>query len=179
MVAKLLEKDHALLGELLQSLGAALRKQDVARGFELLDLFWARLAVHIRAENVYLFPAILNAPRDIFNLALPPIKEVESTIELLRADHKFFMDVLSNAVKTMRELLANSEVHKPQELATELNLIRAQVAAISVRLKAHNELEEGKVYGWPALMLSSSDLATLKHALQREIENLPPRFQVA
>src|SRR5437764_14237253 len=52
----LLEEDHASLGGLIEELCAALDGSDVARSFALLDLVWARLAVHIRAEHLCLFP---------------------------------------------------------------------------------------------------------------------------
>lgn len=76
MLSELMERDHELLGDLLQKLEGALERRDVVKSFSLLDLFWARLAVHIRAENVCLFPAIVNAPREIFGRALPPFAEV-------------------------------------------------------------------------------------------------------
>ena len=65
-VESLLEDDHAALGELLAELDSELAKPNFVRGFELLDLFWARLAVHIRAENLHLFPALANAPASRF-----------------------------------------------------------------------------------------------------------------
>src|SRR4030095_14850546 len=54
----LLEQDHESLDQLLTELDAAVTKPGNPHVFELLDLFWARLAVHIRAENVRLFPAL-------------------------------------------------------------------------------------------------------------------------
>jgi hypothetical protein len=58
----LLERDHeeldGVLGELLLALDHGERDESFAR----LDLLWARLAIHIRAEHLCLFPAILDAP---------------------------------------------------------------------------------------------------------------------
>jgi hypothetical protein len=65
-VESLLEDDHASLGQLFAYLDEELARPDIARAFELLDLFWARLAVHIRAENLHLFPALANAPASLF-----------------------------------------------------------------------------------------------------------------
>ena len=56
-VESLLEDDHESLGQLLTELDGELAKHNFPRAFELLDLFWARLAIHIRAENLHLFPA--------------------------------------------------------------------------------------------------------------------------
>ena len=62
----LLEVDHESLAHLLAELDAELAKPNTVRAFELLDLFWARLAVHIRAENLHLFPALANARAAVF-----------------------------------------------------------------------------------------------------------------
>jgi len=55
----LLGHDHTDLGESLSELFAALNAGDVEKSYERLDMFWARLAMHIRAEHLHLFPAIL------------------------------------------------------------------------------------------------------------------------
>lgn len=65
-VESLLEDDHSELGQLLSELNAELAKSNLTHSFELLDLFWARLAVHIRAENLHLFPALVNLPASLF-----------------------------------------------------------------------------------------------------------------
>ena len=71
MIPQLMEKDHEALDEVLQRLESSLEKHELLSSFELLDLFWARLAVHIRAENVRLFPTILSACPDAFGTTLP------------------------------------------------------------------------------------------------------------
>jgi len=175
MVSRILEYDHELLSELLHDLQSGLQQQNAARAFEMLDLFWARLAVHIRAENLCLLPAILNAPRELFgNGGVPAIEEAKGAIETLRSDHNFFMDELSKAVKTFREILANDE--DPQHVSEQFGTIRGRVDAVSLRLESHNALEEKKVYRWPALILSTPELESLCASLRRELENLPPRF---
>src|SRR4051794_37997466 len=123
MIPELMERDHDALDDLLKRLESSLDKQEVMTSFELLDLFWAGLAVHIRAENVRLFPAILSACPDAFGTTLPPLREVQSTIKRLRGDHNFFMDELSRAMKTMRGLL-RSESYEQPKLTTKLNRIR-------------------------------------------------------
>ncbi len=174
-ISGLLEKDHEELSELLRELQLALRSHEPNQSFELLDLFWARLAMHIRAENLCLFPIIRNSLSELFRelSGVPSIVEAEATIESLRADHNFFMDELSRAVKKMRDVrttLDNIQISK------QLDEIRRLVAALSIRLDAHNELEEGEVYKWPGLVLSASDLESLCASLKHELENLPPRF---
>lgn len=175
MISELMGKDHEALGELLQRLDSTLEKHELMTSFESLDLFWARLAVHIRAENIRLFPAILNPRQEAFGAALPPLEEVQSTIQQLRVDHNFFMDELSDAAQTMRQLV-KAEVYDQPKLVMELSRIRDHLDAVSTRLKAHNEVEEEQVYGWPALILSRSELRILEDVLKREIKNLPPRL---
>jgi hypothetical protein len=176
MLADLMEKDHELLDHLLQRLECALRRRDVVRSFALLDRFWARLAIHIRAENVCLFPAILNAHPKIAGGIVPSLAEVERVIEQLRVDHNFFMDQLSGAVKTMRQFLSSSDTYTQWKRTREVNSIRARLREVASRLKAHNQLEEEHVYKWPALMLNAADSEKVYEVLRREIENLPPRF---
>src|ERR1041385_2126096 len=176
MIHELMENDHEALGELLQSLESSFEEREAMRSFELLDLFWARLAIHIRAENVRLFPAILAARPEVFGTAWPPLQEVQSTIQQLRVDHNFFMDELSKAVRQMRQLV-KAEFYEQRRLVTELSGIRDRVDAITNRLRAHNEVEEEQVYRWPGLMLSGSRLRILEDAIKHEIENLPPRFR--
>ena len=175
MIPQLMEKDHEALGDLLQGLQSSLDKHEVMTSFELLDLFWARLAVHIRAENVQLFPAILAARPEVFGTALPPLQEVQSTIQQLRVDHNFFMEELSKAVRQMRQLV-KAEFYDQPRLVTELSRIRDRVDAVSNRLRAHNKLEEEQVYRWSGLTLNGSRLRILEDTIKHEIENLPHRF---
>lgn len=56
-----LASDHAELDELLGELFAAFEAGEIELIYRTLDLFWARLAMHIRAEHLHLFPAILGA----------------------------------------------------------------------------------------------------------------------
>lgn len=174
---RLLAEDHAALGELLRALLTQLDEGDTAGAFAHLDLFWARLAMHIRAENLHLFPAILNAlivdarKQKDATLSLEGVREA---IEHLRRDHDFFMHELARAVKTLRELLAapggKTETERLQGLQQIIN-------AVSVRLEAHNRLEEEQVYRLPAILLESAEQSTLAAHMRREIENLPPRFR--
>ncbi|HEX8749049.1 MAG TPA: hypothetical protein VF717_17875, partial [Pyrinomonadaceae bacterium] len=101
-----LADDHAKVGELIHLLLASLDEGDKARSFERLDLLWARLAVHIRAEHLCLFPSILGAlgkSTSRHSTGEPGSERVREVLELLRADHDFFMVELGKAVNAARE----------------------------------------------------------------------------
>src|SRR5687767_4018130 len=101
--ALLLADDHLQVDKLMHTLLAALAQENKAQSFELLDLLWSRLAVHIRAEHLCLFPSILDAPPLYFTGSggTPKYDEAKSAIDLLRHDHDFFMRELGSAVNTM------------------------------------------------------------------------------
>jgi hypothetical protein len=96
-----LKSDHAVLAEILDQLKIQLARPDLPMAFDSLDLFWASLAVHIRAENICLFPAVLNAPSSKFGAnSMPELDDVKTTIEGLRADHLIFYDGTRKAMKS-------------------------------------------------------------------------------
>ena len=172
-VESLLEDDHESLDQLLTELDAELTRPSLERAFELLDLFWARLAVHIRAENLHLFPALTNVPTQHFNgkAGLPTSDEAHNVLLRLRSDHDFFMKELAQMMKTAREASAERKIGG--EEAAEL---RKRLAVIRNRLETHNHLEENQVYSWPALLFDEQKVAELGEGVKRELENLPPRF---
>jgi iron-sulfur cluster repair protein YtfE (RIC family) len=172
-VESLLEDDHALLGQLLTELDTELSKPNIARAFELLDLFWARLAVHIRAENLHLFPALANAPASRFTAKdpLPASEEVHKVLARLRSDHDFFMKELAREIKAMREIAGSPEAH-----LEELEVLRQRLANVRERLEAHNLLEEKQAYVWPSMLFDEQTSADLCDQLRHELENLPSRF---
>jgi hypothetical protein len=172
-VESLLEDDHASLDQLLIELDTELTKPDIDRPFELLDLFWARLAVHIRAENLHLFSALANAPASLFTGkgCLPTFQESHSLILRLRSDHDFFMKELAQIVKTMREAVTNQQTR-----LKEIKDVRQRMTIIKKRLKSHNQLEEEQVYTWPSLLFDEPKVMGLTTRLQHELENLPRRF---
>ena len=173
ILESLLETDHESLAQLLSELDAELAKPNVARAFELLDLFWARLAVHIRAENLHLFPALANAPASLFTGkgSLPTLVEAHDLLLRLRSDHDFFMKELARTVKAMREVGGD-----PARRVQEVDEIRQCMIVIEQRLDIHNRLEEEQVYTWPALVFDEPAVIKLHLALQHELENLPRRF---
>lgn len=160
--------DHAELGNLLNQLEAALQANDVEQTHFSLDLFWARLAVHIRAEHLHLFPAISRAAS---GNDLPP-DEPENTIAQLREDHDFFMRELAQAIAITHSLVANAEGN----IAAQLEEVNKKIAAVSTRLVKHNHIEETGIYLWSSTLLSEAERAELASQVQKELENLPPRF---
>jgi hypothetical protein len=170
-----LANDHVDLAELLSELHTALEAGDTKLSYARLDLFWARLGVHIRAEHLRLFPAILRALSANPNCQIPrspSLSQAEGVIEELRTDHDYFMHELARAIATMRDLIANNE----QDVALVLKDVRARLGAVEARLAIHNKIEESEVYLWIATLLSDEDQAELSTRLQKELGNLPHRF---
>jgi hypothetical protein len=81
-VESLLEDDHESLSQLVIKLESALKTRNAALSFEFLDLFWARLAVHIRAEHLHLFPTLVNVPPSLLTGkdGRPSAEEVQQLI---------------------------------------------------------------------------------------------------
>jgi hemerythrin superfamily protein len=155
--------DHVTLGKILTELQIALRRRDLQLAHDRLDLFWARLAVHIRAEHLHLFPAVLSRVEN----------EAQKVVEQLRGDHDFFMHELARAVEVTRKLLTTSDESVIQQ---GLTVVRNSVLEIEQRLIKHNGVEESQVYGWTTVVLSSEEQAKLAHKITAELEKRPPRF---
>jgi hemerythrin superfamily protein len=171
----ILADDHAEVNELLRDLSAAFDGGSVRELFEKLDYLWARLAVHIRAEHLHLFPALLAAAaekRDEERGGAPASSEVGATVERLREDHDFFMRELAAAVNSARELITRDGRQDGERLSE----IEGSVAAVAARLAEHNGVEEERLYRWPEALLSEAELEALSALMRRELENLPPRF---
>ena len=144
-----LADDHVALDELLKQLHAALDRDDVNAAFEKLDLFWAKLAVHIRAEHLHLFPCVLNG--------------VVAVIEQLREDHEFFMRQLASAIETIRA-------------GQSLSHVRNLIPEIENRLALHNQVEETNVYHLATTVLKAAELEELSQRISSELEKRPSRF---
>lgn len=172
-VESLMETDHESLAGLLAELETELARSNLPRAFELLDLFWARLAMHIRAEHLHLFTALANAPASVFTGKgnLPTSEEVRNLLSVLRADHDFFMKELARTIKFMR-VIAGSQPARAEDVAE----VQQRMMVIKQRLEAHNQLEEERAYIWPVLLFDGPTVARLRASLQHELENLPPRF---
>ena len=172
-IESLLENDHESLGQLLSKLNSSLSTLDVVRSFELLDLFWARLAVHIRAEHLHLFPALAAASTtlNIGKNGLPTAEEIRELISQLRADHDFFMKELADMIRLMRDMTTHQRVDQPV-----LEDLSRRLRTITRRLVMHNELEEAQAYKWVGLIFDAGTLVDLGRRIQHELENLPTRF---
>ena len=152
-----LSDDHRDINEVLKQLLTALQNQDVGTSYTKLDLFWARLAVHIRAEHLHLFPAVMGR-----------LPKAQSVVEKLRADHDFFMTELARAVNTLRE--------HPTSL--ELNSVLDLVLEVEKRLANHNEIEENQIYRWASTILTEPEQIDLAARINAELENRPSRFSL-
>jgi len=169
--ASVLAHDHSEIDTLTHDLLGALEKGRPAQIFAHLDLLWARLAVHIRAEHLCLFPSILEADFSIRSDGHQD-QEVRSAIDQLRLDHEFFMRELGTSVHAIRtQNLSNREVFR------RFRELGRTVFEIQSRLAKHNEFEENHVYKWVNIVLGEAERAALLARIKRELENVPPRFR--
>ena len=169
----LLVEDHTEIGALLPELMLAFDGGDAREVLTKLDYVWARLAVHIRAEHLHLFPALLSASEGaVVGSGTPSPREVRESVRHLREDHDFFMRGLAEAVNGTRDLVAQGS---PPD-AGRLGAIKEIVLALAARLSEHNHLEEDQVYLWQAALPGEESRAELRGRMKREVENLPPRF---
>ena len=169
--------DHSELDKLLNKLLKALDQKNKAKSFELLDLLWARLAVHIRAEHLCLFPSILDASLANFSgsAGSPQYDEAKNAIDLLREDHDFFMRELGTSVNTLRKHQTCSD---NSVIRNQLGDVRRSVLRVQGRLDMHNQLEENHVYKWVHLLLDEAKRLAVMACIRHEIEKMPPRFKV-
>lgn len=169
--------DHAALDKVLKQLQMALRSANLELAHNKLDLFWARLAVHIRAEHLHFFPTVLgtleNAAR---HASAPSLDEAQSLVDELHQDHDFFMKQLIIAVGIMRELSTSpSQLIVPQALSDVQNI----VFAVERRLVNHNEIEESQIYSWATKLLSPDEQTKLAGQVATELLKHPPRFTLS
>ena len=173
-----LADDHSEIDALLEEFFDALECADVELIYKSLDFFWARLAMHIRAEHLHLFPAITNAietqtPEN--KSSVPSLTEALNAINDLQSDHNFFMRELLSAIKKLRELRENKT---NADFSKEISDVGEKIVSVKHRLEKHNETEETKVYMWADALLDQAERAALSGRMQREITNLPPRFGI-
>lgn len=161
---KQLSDDHEAVHEVLTQVVTALRNKDVNESYGKLDLLWARLAAHIRAEHLHLFPAIQSR-----------LSEAQTIVEKLREDHDFFMRELARGVGVLRELPRPLTPAGEDSLASVLDL----VLAVEERLAEHNDIEEKQVYYWAATILTDKEQAELAARVNAELEHRPSRFSLA
>jgi len=170
-----LADDHSALDEVLREFRKALDTGDVATIHARLDLFWARLGVHIRAEHLHLFPAIINGLSNMTDdqTGAPTRNEGRLAVKRLRADHDFFMHELAQAIGILRDLVKATDRRAIDE---GMRVVREAVLEIEKRLIIHNELEETQIYRWAETILSEQEQAELATRINAELANRPPRF---
>jgi hemerythrin superfamily protein len=172
---EILSDDHQAVHEVLEQLLTALTNKDVQASYSRLDLLWARLAVHIRAEHLHLFPAVIGRLTKSVDAVAPDLAEAGATVEKLRTDHDFFMRELARAMGILREL--------PKRIVSasdeaKFAAVGDAVREVEKRLATHNEIEENQIYHWASTILTNSEQAELATHINRELENRPPRFSV-
>ncbi len=173
--ADALAEDHSQVDKLIQKLLVTLDQKNQAQAFELLDLLWTRLAVHIRAEHLCVFPSILDAATVNFTggSGTPKYDEAKRALDLLRHDHDFFMRELGTAVNTMRKQKTRFD---HDVISKQLQDVRRSVVRVRSRLDTHNQLEENHVYKWIDVLLDEAERSALTARIRYEIEKIPPRF---
>ena len=164
--------DHEELGELLKKLEQTLAGDDLNASHALLDLFWARLAVHIRAEHLHLFPLVMKGLAERDGSGEVALGQAESIIAELRADHDFFMHELAQAVAVLRELKPTDG----ERVKERMNDVHEVVLSIADRLLTHNSIEEERVYLWASMFLSAQEQKELATRIAEELVNRPARF---
>ena len=159
-----LKSDHDELDGLLAGIFGLINESDFAGTFLRLDVFWARLAVHIRAEHLHLFPAVCEASRS----ANPDsqFEELPDVIAELRGDHEHFMKALAALVKLMRSAKSNE-----RDILEE---VRENLIPLKNRIVEHNRIEEERIYN--VARSSLLDVETISAAVRKELVNLPPRL---
>ena len=156
----MLSSDHAEIDGLLEKAFAALADSDGASAFEHVDLLWARLAMHIRAEHLHLFPALL---------AANPSPGVIETLERLKEDHNYFMREFVQVIKLMRG--------DPGKLPADIrDHVAGTLRGVKQRLEHHNRIEEGEIYPLAEGLSLSDGKSELPAKIKKELDNLPPRF---
>jgi hypothetical protein len=177
-VSEHLIDDHAALDKVLKQLQTALRSSDLEVAHTKLDLFWARLAVHIRAEHLHLFPTVLSSLENaaVNHVSAPSLDQAQMVTAELQRDHDFFMHELPRAVEIMRKLLTVLEQHILKE---GLNNVKNIVLGVEQRLIKHNEVEENQIYRWVAISLNPEEQARLAKQITTELRKHPPRFTLS
>ncbi|HEY2974746.1 MAG TPA: hypothetical protein VGJ48_19685 [Pyrinomonadaceae bacterium] len=174
-VARVLADDHSEIDALIRDLLSALEEEDKSKVFARLDLLWARLAVHIRAEHLCLFPSILAANFSTRSGG-PQYQEAQIAVVQFRLDHEFFMRELGAAVNMIRKQETPSE---HEAISKQLEEVRRSIVKIQTRLDQHNQLEENQIYKWVDVLLGEPERVALTARIRHELENIPPRFQPA
>jgi hypothetical protein len=172
---KLLVGDHVDLNGVLTKLKEALSSGDIETSHAELDFFWARLAVHIRAEHLQLFPSVIDRLGKVTldRAGAPSLGEGQLVVERLRADHDFFMHELARSINILRRL---SNASDREKINVGLKTVQDTLLEVEKRLTIHNEFEETLIYRWTTLILNEQEQADLAKRINAELANYPSRF---
>ena len=111
-----------------------------------LDLLWARLAVHIRAEHLHLFPAVTNR-----------FTEVESVVESINWHAQI---AISSCVNSRVRLVIFVNFYAAGECEGRGQIdccSRRGSREVENRLVNHNEVEENQIYRWAGTILTEPE----------------------
>lgn len=169
--AQELVADHAELDRIMGEGERALTTGDARAALESLDLLWARLAVHIRAEHHVLFEVLSDAVRA--SGGDPGPEEVESTLLRLREEHDIFMTELADAVNALKRAGAEGNETVGGDV---LQTVQSHLDTVRERMPDHNALEEERVYRWLGELLPLDQQDNARERMATELRNLPPRF---
>ena len=167
-----LKADHKEVDKILDQAFAAVERGDKRQTLANLDYLWARLAMHIRAEHLHLFPVLLQKARDpgLLERLADVVRRLPDEISTLRRDHDFFVKEIYKDVN----LLRGSEKEKRENV--DLDEIHRHLMIIAGRLEVHNRLEEIDVYPLAQALLTVKEISELEVSMSRELTKLPPRF---
>jgi iron-sulfur cluster repair protein YtfE (RIC family) len=146
--------------DLLREVLAAVASADGPRTLEALDVLWARLAVHIRAEHLRLFPVLAQHADGDW--------QTTNLLAHLKEDHNFFMTELAAAVKIAR---------LPSGADACFEKVRQIVEKVAERLSEHDRIEEAELYPLAAPPnVPSEDVERIAAEIRHELDNLPSRL---
>lgn len=148
----------------MAKLEGAISIADPVRTYHSLDLFWARLAVHIRSEHLVVFPAVLSTS----SRSNSTHRDLAGLLASLREDHDYFIKQLARAIKAMRL------VPEFGNEAETFVVVKDLVDGVKQRLIEHNRIEEEIVY--PIVGSSSNDPDEIAYKTLEQLKNLPMRF---
>lgn len=174
-VETILETDHTELDRLLSRTFRAIDSADCREAYLSLDYFWARLAMHIRAEHLHLFPAVRGIAKRVTEEKRETITDgISKLLDDLRHDHDFFMVELARAIKALRLVFYFGNE------AETLTIVKDIVEHVKQRLFVHNEIEESRIYSVISdAFLTPEEMNELRGSIIKELANLPARFRNA
>ncbi len=168
---EMLTRDHSEIDALDGQIMDLLTSGESEALYKAIDFFWARLAIHIRAEHLHLFPTITEA---LHLLDATEAAAIKDKIEKLHEDHNFFMREMIGAIKTMRQIVDDPD----SDELSRLGEVNERLENVRRRMIVHNKTEESEIYPLADRLLVADAARMLRYKMKRELDNLPPRFVV-